>query len=179
MLQLVDGDELAVANGFQNGLQVDVFAVAHIGILGQNRFGVGFEDDRFRVAFLQDEAFDFGHHREFRPPLGVVDLHADDMRLVGLAQHLLDGAVAQNLAVVVDEVDFLAFVDIVFDGKEKRAFVEVITKDGQARTVVDALHTADALVVIHDGRSVGRSLGDGALRTAERAGVAGETVEAV
>ena len=175
VLQFVHRDELTVANSLEDGLQIHVLAVADVGVLGQHGLVVGFEINRFRVSLFQDKAT--GGNQLFAVDVG--GLHAYHMGLVVLAEHLFNHALANFLAVVVDEEDLLAFFHVIFDGQEEHVLVEVVAEDGQTWAVVDALHAADALAVIHHRHGVGRGLGDGALRAAERAGVAGEAIEAV
>ena len=178
VLQLIDGDELAVANHVEESLQINVLAVANVGLFRQNGLVIRLELDGFRVSVFQDET---SRICQFRIPHSAfrIRFHAHHMGLVFLLQHLFNHAFAHGLAVVVDEEHFFAFFYVILDGQEQRVFVEVVAKDGQARTVVHALHTADALVVIDHRSGIGRSLGDGVLRAAERAGIAGEAKEAV
>ena len=58
MFQLIDGDELAVADHIYQLFQRDILAMAHIG-LRLNIFDL-FEFQRFRITVLQDEASGVG-----------------------------------------------------------------------------------------------------------------------
>ena len=74
-------DELAVADGLEDGLQVDILAVADVGIFRQHGFSVGLEINQFRVSLLQDKTT--GGDQLFASDVG--GLHANDMCLVVLA----------------------------------------------------------------------------------------------
>ena len=133
-----------------------------------------FHVKRLWVFLLDDEALDVGHL--------AVDLghfNAGHIGLVVLLEDLLHRSLAYPLAVVVDQVDLGALFDGVLDGQEAPLFLQVIAEDCQTGAVVDALHTAYALVVVHRRCAAGGGLADGALGAAEGAGVAGEAIEAV
>ena len=133
---------------------------------------------RLRIAVFGDKALDIG--QVLRPQFSVLRyFDASHIGLVGLTQYLLYHALANLRAVVVDKIDLLAFLYLVLNGQEAPLLVKGITKYGQTWALVDALHTADTLVVVDDRRRRSGSLADCSLRTAERAGVAGKTVEAI
>ena len=101
------------------------------------------------------------------------------MRLVRALRDLLNDTFADLLAVVIHQEDLSVLFRVVLERQEEPVLRDVVAKEGQARTVVHALHAADALVVVDLRHVVGGDFGDGALRARKRAGVAGETVEAV
>ena len=109
----------------------------------------------------------------------LAGLDAGHIGLVVLLEHLLDDTLAHLGAVVINQEYFLALFYLIFHRQEDHILALVVTKDGQTRTVVHALHTADALVIIDHGHRRRGRLGDSTLRTGKGTGVASEAIEAV
>ena len=146
MLEFLGGDALAAFQGFQYLLETHVLTVAEIGFRAVG--GTRDQLQRFRIVFLDDEAAGVGD--------GTV--HADglddsDVRLVGLRNHALDFAGAHFLAVIIDQEDFPgAFRQVELQRKEQLVLVLTVTEDGKAGSLRQALHAADALVIVDDRR---------------------------
>ena len=173
MLQFVDRDIFAVAHSGKHLLVGDILAVADIGGIFLSIRSV-LNIQRIRIFVFYNEALDVGHL--------AVDLDHFDARHIGLVvflEDLLYNALSKLLSVVVDQVDFGTVLHRVLDRQEAPVLCQVVTEDGQSRTMVHAGHTADALVVVDRRGRAGGGLADGPLRAGESAGVAGETVEAV
>ena len=174
MFQLIHGDDLLALHGFEDSLNLHIVAVADEGgiLLLLIQF---LPVQRFGIVLLQDETGDVHHCFT----ADIQGFHAGHVRLVRALRDLLDDAFADLLAVVVHQENLGVLLRIVLERQEEPVLRDVVAEESQAGTVVDALHTADALVVIDLRHVVGGDFGDGALRAGERTGVAGETVEAV
>ena len=134
---------------------------------------------RIRVFLFGDEALDVGQCGCRFSRQQSLHEHPRHIGLVVFLHHVLHLALANLLAVVVHQPHLGAISHIVFYGEETPVLGHIVAEDSQTRTVVHAGHAAYALVVVHRRRATRSGLADGALRTAEGAGVAGEAVEAV
>ena len=174
VLQLVHRNYLFALHGRQNGFNLDIVAVTdECGILFvlSNFLPI----QRFGISVFQDEASDFQHGLAFH----IQRFHAGDIGLVFTLCNLLNHAFTHLLAIIVHEIHLSIFLCIVLKRQEQPVFGYVVTKQGQARTVVHALHTTDALVVIDLRHRVGGNLGDSALWAGKRTRVTSESVQAI
>ena len=172
MFQLVHRDGLAVANHTQHAVELDVLAMAHVGLALDGT--EGFQCQWFGVILLDDKTFDVGNCTRV-----LHHLHTCQIGLVGFLHYLLNHTLANLLSVVVHQEHLGAFLHLVFDRQEADALLLVVAEDGQTGTRGDALHTANALVVVHRWGAACGGFGDCSLRAGEAAGVAGKAIQAV
>ena len=115
----------------------------------------------FRIAFLKNKSTSCS--KLFTRNSSC--LHANHMSLVFLAQNLLDYSLAHWFSIVVNKEYILTFIYIIFDRQEERILVQVVTENCKSRAMINALHTANALVVIYNWSCICARLCDCALRT--------------
>ena len=161
MLDLIDGDVLPVADFLEEGVKLDILAMADIGL--RLHFPELLELDRFRIVLLDYESGN-GEESLFVHTLGLYPGHIGEGRFL---EHLLDSAFSELLAVVIHEEYLRAFRNFELDREEEGVLPGVISEYCEARTLAHALHAADTLAVVDCWGDVGRSLGDGALRAGE------------
>ena len=98
---------------------------------------------RLRITVLGNEAVGVGNIGLQRRCLN--DCH---IGLVGLMDDALNDALAQLSAVVVHKKNLLALRIREFEGEEELALGRIVAEDCQTRALGDAVHAADAFVVV-------------------------------
>ena len=174
MFQFIHRNDLLAFHGGKDRIYLNIIAMANVGrcfFLGGHLMPY----ERFRVAVFQYEAC----HVEQCFALDVKSLHTSHMRLILATGNLFDNTFANILSSIINQVNLGIFLSIVLEGQIQQILGHIVAKQCQAGTVVNALHTADTLGVVNLRHAAGSQFGNGALRTGERARIAGKTVEAV
>ena len=145
MLELLRRDAGATLQKLQKAGKANILAVADEGV-GIVLRGGG-KVQRLRITVLWNEAVGVGD-------IGLQRCGLDDgdVGLVGFVDNALDEAFADGFTIIVHKEYLLALRIREFEGEEELALGRIVAEDCQAGALRDAVHTADAFVVVDHGR---------------------------